>query len=413
MWPLPSMRYPTIAAGAATAGRWSVIVLGVSIPISVALDNLLLLAVALAWLAAGHYRETLTIVRENPVAQAALALFGLLALGLVYGSRNPGDGLRYLGKYVDLLFVPLFLGFFQDAKTRERALLAFSLAAVASVVASHMAYLDMLSQSSLLPRVASYPTGFKSSITHSLIVGYSAFFFAVLAREEINKTRRIALSLLALLAAHNVIFMVIGRTGYLVLSTLFLYFFMVTFGRRGILFYMVAATATFSTAYVVSDTFYQRANVTIEETADWKPGKPSDTSVGLRLEFYTTSLRIIREHPLIGSGTGSVPVVYARAVSGQNMVATRNPHNEYLLIAVQIGLIGLACLLYLFWRQWQFAGRLVQPLYRDLGRGLMLTFVIGCLFNSLLLDHTEGLLFAWMSALVFSAPVKPASSPGS
>jgi hypothetical protein len=31
----------------------------------------------------------------------------------------------------------------------------------------------------------------------------------------------------------------------------------------------------------------------------------------------------------------------------------------------------------------------------------VLTFVIGCLFNSLLIDHTEGLLFAWLSGLVF------------
>jgi hypothetical protein len=37
--------------------------------------------------------------------------------------------------------------------------------------------------------------------------------------------------------------------------------------------------------------------------------------------------------------------------------------------------------------------------------------VVGCLFNSLLLDHTEGLLFAWLSGLLFAAPIKPASSP--
>jgi len=30
----------------------------------------------------------------------------------------------------------------------------------------------------------------------------------------------------------------------------------------------------------------------------------------------------------------------------------------------------------------------------------VLTIAIGCLFNSLLLDHTEGLLFAWLTALL-------------
>ena len=34
-------------------------------------------------------------------------------------------------------------------------------------------------------------------------------------------------------------------------------------------------------------------------------------------------------------------------------------------------------------------------------RGLVLAMASGCLFNSFLLDHTEGLAFAWMSALLF------------
>jgi hypothetical protein len=32
----------------------------------------------------------------------------------------------------------------------------------------------------------------------------------------------------------------------------------------------------------------------------------------------------------------------------------------------------------------------------------MLTIAVGCLFNSLLLDHTEGLLYAWLTGLLFA-----------
>ena len=83
------------------------------------------------------------------------------------------------------------------------------------------------------------------------------------------------------------------------------------------------------------------------------------------------------------------------------MEETVNPHNEYLLIATQIGLVGLACLLYLFFLQWRLAAQFA-PHYRDLARGLVLMMVIGCMFNSLLLDHTEGLWFAWASGLLFA-----------
>ena len=409
---LPSPRYPSLAAGATCAGRWIVIALGFSIPISVALDNVLLAATALMWLAAGDLRAKLGIIRNNPVALAACVLFGLFTLGLAWGTRTPGDGLRYLGKYADLLFVPLFMVFFADAKTRERALYAFALAALASVIASHLAYFNLLTDNPLLPRRPDYPVGFKFSLTHNLIVAFAAFLFALFAREETARKRRWCLGALAAFAAHNVVFMVLGRTGYLVLALLFVYFFVVTCGRRGLPLIAVIVATTMAAAYVTSSTFRSRADVTASQLRQWQPGTPSADSVGMRLEFYSMSLGIIRENPLLGTGTGSFPTVYASAAAQRNMAGTDNPHNEYLLITVQLGLTGLACLLYLFFRQWQFAGRLEQTLYRDLARGLVLTFAVGCLFNSLLVDHTEGLLFAWLSALVFAASVKRPEAPG-
>lgn len=405
--PLPPMQYSSIASGAATAGQWGVIALGLSIPVSVALDNILIGLIALLWLLSGNWRGKAAAVWNNPVAVAALMLFGLLAVGTTYGNGDTG----VLLKYIDLLLIPVFLAFFQDARTRERALLAFCVAAVASVAVSHLAYLNLLSHSSLLPREAYYPIGFKGSITHSLIVALSAYLFALYAREEPNRTYRVGYIALALTAAHNVIFMGWGRTAYLVLGILFLYFFVVTLGRRGLAAFCALAVAILATAYISSATFQQRITDFAQQLRGWQPGVPSDDSVGERFEFFINSLRLVREHPLAGSGTGSFPAEYARIVADQNMLATVNPHNEYVLIAVQIGLLGLASLVYLFYRQWRYAGELAPLFCRDLARGLVLTFIVGCLFNSLLLDHTEGLLFAWLTALVFAAPAKSLPLP--
>jgi len=391
-------------ASADAVGRWSVIALGLAMPMSVALDNALLVIIAAAWLAAGNLRQNIEFIRANPVAVAAFALFALLALGLAYGTRNPGDGLRYLGKYVDLLFVPIFLTFFRDQRTRELGLALFCGTMVLSMAVSHLAYRDLLYGNPILDRTAQFPAGFKHSITHGLLMSYAAFLFTVLARDEARRALRIVYVVIALLLAHNVLFVVISRTGYVVLAALMLYFFTVTFGRKGVLGAAALGLVLFGGAYVGSDRFHARVNEASQQLSEWQPGKPSDTSVGLRLEFYRDTISIVREHPVFGAGTGSFPAAYAAIVSGKQMVETANPHNEYLLIASQIGLVGLASLLYLFYCEWRCAGKMVRPLYRDIARGLVLTFLIGCLFNSFLLDHTEGLLFAWMSALLFAAP---------
>ncbi len=122
------MRYPSLALGAATTGRWGVIALGLSIPVSVALDNILISLIAVLWLLGEDLRGKAILIRQNPVAVAALLLFGLLAIGTLYSTGNTG----VLFKYIDLLLVPVFVTFFQDEKTRERALFAFCVAAIAT-----------------------------------------------------------------------------------------------------------------------------------------------------------------------------------------------------------------------------------------------------------------------------------------
>jgi O-antigen ligase len=99
-------------------------------------------------------------------------------------------------------------------------------------------------------------------------------------------------------------------------------------------------------------------------------------------------------------GTGGFPRAYEQKIAGTGMTPARNPHNEFMHIAVQIGPLGLATLLLLFWQQWRLAPRLATRLERELARGLVVLMLVGCLYNSLLLDHTEGLLYAWLTGLL-------------
>ena len=110
----------------------------------------------------------------------------------------------------------------------------------------------------------------------------------------------------------------------------------------------------------------------------------------------------MREHPWVGVGTGGFPRAYARHVEGTPLAPSRNPHNEFLHLAVQLGAIGLAAFLWLLATQWRLSGRLASAPETHLARALVLTMVTGCLFNSLLLDHTEGLLYAWLTGVLYA-----------
>jgi len=70
--------------------------------------------------------------------------------------------------------------------------------------------------------------------------------------------------------------------------------------------------------------------------------------VGDHLEFVQKSIGFVREAPVIGHGTGTIPEMFRRSVIGQTgaaAIASVNPHNQILAIAIQLGLTGAAALL--------------------------------------------------------------------
>ena len=75
-------------AHARRVSRWSAIALGASIPVSTALDNVLIVITLTAWALSGQIRETLKLAIVNKVALFAIALFLLLAIGVAYGEAS-------------------------------------------------------------------------------------------------------------------------------------------------------------------------------------------------------------------------------------------------------------------------------------------------------------------------------------
>ncbi|MBX3662252.1 MAG: O-antigen ligase family protein [Burkholderiales bacterium] len=384
------------------AGRWAAIALGASIPVSVAFDNLLLLVVLAGWILGGQWADKRAAMR-NAVAVCALLLFGLLALGTLWGNQPVADARTYLLKYLDLAFIPLFAYFFREAGTRRIGLWALAGSLLVTLLLSFLIKFGVIERGTLIEGTTLSPVVFKFRITHNLFMAFAAFLFALMALEARINRDRAAWGMLALLAAANVTLMVEGATGYVVLGLLALLLILSRLPRHIAVVAVIALGAVSAILVTMPGPLSQRVTMLSAQIRDWTPEKAvRDSSAGFRLEFYRNTTGIIVDHPLTGVGTGGFPAAYAKRVQGTAMVPTRNPHNEYLHIAAQIGLIGLAAMLALFAVQWRMAARLPTRLESDLARGLVVTIAAGCLFNSFLLDHAEGLFFAWMTGLLYA-----------
>ncbi|MDH4175354.1 MAG: O-antigen ligase family protein, partial [Betaproteobacteria bacterium] len=246
----------------------------------------------------------------------------------------------------------------------------------------------------------------KNAITHGFIMSLLAYGTAVLAMQRPG-WQRWALALVSLLAAANVWLAVQGRTGYVVLAILVLWFAYSRWSWKGLAASVAGLALLIAAAYQWAPVFQTRVTQAAREARDYRfQGHPGETSIGSRLHFWKRSAEWLSAHPIAGAGTGGwVEAFYAATEGDDAYMHNRDrshPHNEYVHLAVQLGPFGaglFAAMLFVAFRN----ARRLQGEYAAWAQGLVLAFAVGSLFNDLLFDSTEGHLWALVGGALFAA----------
>jgi O-antigen ligase len=405
------MNSPSVQRTAITPLQWCAILIGFSVPLTVVADNLLLALILLGTLVSLKDISRVTI--SHPVARAAILLFSALLVATFYGITPWKEAFVILMKYIDLMFIPIFIFLFSNNTVRVKARYAFVIAMALTLAASYLVWMGILPVMTWMDPIAKQnnPVILHSPITQSNMMAF-AVFLSLLEWRDANHSglKKLAWAAFALLGTINIIFMVQGRTGYLILFVLLSWFAWSTFSRamlkqnrkfnwqhKGLL--ILALLAGSVVAYQTSPHLHSRVTTAVEEYQAWVPGQYT-SSIGDRLNFYSTALHIVKDNPLFGIGTGGLPLAYEQQVKGVHHL--NNLHNEFLMISVQTGLVGLALMLSLFYTLWRQAPSLPTPFEQDAAHGLVLAYLLSCSLNSSLLDHADGLFFAFMAGLLFS-----------
>ena len=108
------------------------------------------------------------------------------------------------------------------------------------------------------------------------------------------------------------------------------------------------------------------------------------------------------QNPILGIGTGDFPTEYTKInkLNTPQVVSTRNPHNMYILILMQLGFSGLVSFLLIFYYQIKFAINSKSQFQRDVGIALPLLFLLIMFSESYLLGHYTSLLFIFFSSFL-------------
>lgn len=151
----------------------------------------------------------------------------------------------------------------------------------------------------------------------------------------------------------------------------------------------------------------------VADSADLQTlGQGCYSSIGLRVLFLKDSLAQIGDAWLFGHGLGNLQVVtidYDWYQQAFRFGQANNPHNEYLLQGIQLGLVGVILVIALFVVAFYQAMHLNRN-RRYLYAGIVLMYALGCLFNSFLLDPLQGMLFTLLMAFIITDGSKQRSA---
>lgn len=379
------------------ATRSLAVAIGFSIPISTSLSEILTTLFILCWLLAGNFSEQLRRIARNPVAIASTAMFFWLALGTTWSTASWSEAGRCLLKYREFLYLPMLATVFAgDRQLRRLGLISFYAGAVTLLALSYGEWLlkvDIGMPSTYCDFVVT-----KDRIIHGLLMSFLVYCSA----QEIIRDRSrwwIYAGMIAL-AAPNVLLLIQGRTGYLLLGLLTILVLAQQFGRRGFAVACVLVACTGCGAYALSGAVQQRVHRTLDQI-NHQFGGPREGPWDPRLDYYTTTLKLLRRHPLVGTGTGSFSSQYRELAEASKVDHTTDPHNEYLHLAVQLGIPGAIAFAGLLALQWRSSRRLSDWDGR-LARGAVLTIAVGSMFNSLILSITGGLVFGYFGGMAFA-----------
>ena len=384
--------------------QYLLLTFGFLFPLSVFLGNFLAIVILISFLFLEEKRTKLFHLFGNKLFRSIAIFFFLHIVGLLW-SEDIQWGLEMIRKMLEfgILFPVLII--LMHKKNIDLYINSFLLAAVVIILFSFSIWLGLIPP--FKNASIENPTPFMTHITHGPFIAFSSYISLMKFFNNFNSKNNISYLYLFLFLIFSFnVFITGGRAGHVVYLVLLLIGLIQYYGFRPKVFIMGVCSVLiiFITAYQYSGIFKKRIDALTTEIVQFNEEDNHNTSVGTRLIFLQNSLRIFKDNIFIGVGTGGFPKEYAKYndIYSEGSPLSTNPHNMYLLLIVQFGLIGLLCLLSIHF--YQIKHRIKNNKFHShLGFGLVAYFFVINFSDSYLLGHFTSFLFIFFSSFLYQS----------
>ena len=382
---------------------WTIAVFALLMPLSRAAISFFAILLPLIWIIEGDFKRKFEFIQKNTSLKFFLAFLFLLVISLFW-TENIQDAKRPL-RLISYFFTMFVISTSLKPKYTEKIISFFLIGMFISETITYSIYFNLLQINGATP---SEPSPFMLHIDYSVFLAFTSILLLHRIFSSKYSWKEKTIYTFFFLTVTGNLFISNGRTGQVALIA-GLFVMSVLHFRFTFKALVIGATTfilIFATAFFTIKPFQMRVHQAVSDLQKLKSNN-FNSSWGIRTAFYITTLNIAKEHPLIGVGIGDFMHETEYEVKKQkyNYLTTNvkqflghnTPHNQYLLILLQTGIIGLSLfILFLY----HFTKLPIQNKeIKDTSLLFITVFIVSFMADTLLMQQFTIALFSLFSGL--------------
>ncbi len=373
----------------------------VSIAISPPLANLFIGLSLIATLSIRALRNQLFDFFKTKLGYACIAFILVIFSGLFYGIETNNVIASSIWGWRKFLMLPIAAAvFMNDPNAKQKLINAFWFVCLILVIYSFITYLSP----SFSPRhsggvvVRNYATqGIFFSVAAIIALANTLNF-------SLPKWQRLFNCLSIPFFIFNIALIAIGRSGYITLIVMATSFVFIQSRKTHLTKKIVLGFSVFFiTTGILLNTETSKSRIELAKQ-EYISGKQNaeHSSIGYRLTFWKNTIEMIPNYGFLGTGAGGFKMAYTNQVFGKKWpesTITGDPHNQYLKILIEHGIIGLATFFYIL------VLLIKQPAtnpFKVIGIASLMGILATSLFNAHFSTFNEGQFIWILSGAMFA-----------
>ena len=384
--------------------------LAFSAPFSWKISRILLILIIVVWFIEADYKKFFNGIKQSKFLTFLTLFVSFQLISMFWTETSYAESHSYFNNYLLWFAIPV-LSVSLKHEDLSRIITVFLSAMFISEVIAYGMYFELWTIRGHGPE---YPSPFMHHGAYSIFMAFTALLLLNRIYSSLYSNReKIVMGIFFLTISGN-LFISQGRIGQFAYALAILSASVIHFRLRvkTLALSTVLIAALFTAAYQMSPMFQHRIEIAKNDIAKIMDGNLG-SSWGIRVAYIILGAEIIKDHPIIGVGIGDVRAVAQHYIDNDHVklpggikrfLPKHQFHNQYLMVMVQSGFIGILLFLAMFYALFRLP--IVNKETKQTSILFGIIFMVAFISNPFLLVNETRTLFILFTSIfaAFSFP---------